>query len=324
MSDYTKLFERAGARYEPPDLRMEGLLKRRDRKRRNQRIAAGSVGITVFAAAVLLVTTVGSFDRTQTPMVPGGAGTGPVVTGPAETPTVAPDAGWHGLGIPPEEVALSTPAEGELIGQFAEIHVGFLFVYADGRVIWKVDGLAGGDGRLAERRLTPEGVNLVRSGAIQAEDLLPPSVLHGVPASAWADAESRPYAPPRYALCFARPDGDQEWPDVDPSHAVDLLPTPAQALLRGKEPRWYEGAGAILAFLEGLNGDDFPDPPTECLELATEEARALDGILSDAGVERHVAPDSGDVSFVLQHGDDRIWIGFNPLFPHGLWHWMGG
>ena len=57
MSDYTKLFERAGARYEPPDLRMEGLLKRRDRKRRNQRIASGVVGIAVFVAAIWVVTT---------------------------------------------------------------------------------------------------------------------------------------------------------------------------------------------------------------------------------------------------------------------------
>jgi len=63
----------------------ERMLRRRDRKRRNQRIAAGVVGIAIFVAAVWIVTSVGSFDRTQTLAVPGGAETGPAETGPAET-----------------------------------------------------------------------------------------------------------------------------------------------------------------------------------------------------------------------------------------------
>jgi WD40-like Beta Propeller Repeat len=50
MSEHTKLFERAGARYEPPDFRMEELLKRQDRKRRNQRIRAGALGIAIAIA----------------------------------------------------------------------------------------------------------------------------------------------------------------------------------------------------------------------------------------------------------------------------------
>jgi hypothetical protein len=83
MSEHTKLFERAAARYEPPDLPMDGLLKRRDRKRRNQRIAAGVIGIAVFVAAVWIVTSLASLDRSQTSVVP--AGTGPVQTRPAET-----------------------------------------------------------------------------------------------------------------------------------------------------------------------------------------------------------------------------------------------
>jgi hypothetical protein len=56
MSEYTHLFERAAARYPEPDLSTEGLLLRGDRKRRNQRLAAGVLGIAVFAfAAVGLV-----------------------------------------------------------------------------------------------------------------------------------------------------------------------------------------------------------------------------------------------------------------------------
>ena len=63
----------------------ERMLRRRDRKRRNQRIAAGVVGIAVFVAAVWIVTSVGSLDRSETSVVPGGDVTGPAETGPTET-----------------------------------------------------------------------------------------------------------------------------------------------------------------------------------------------------------------------------------------------
>jgi hypothetical protein len=72
--------ERAGS----PSYSFDDLGRRRDRKRRNQRIAAGVVGIAVFVAAVWVVMTAGSVDRTKTP---------------ADQPTVNPDAAA-------EEVAL--------------------------------------------------------------------------------------------------------------------------------------------------------------------------------------------------------------------------
>ena len=131
MSEHTKLFERAAARYEPPDLAMDGLLKRRDRERRNQRITAGVVGIAVFVAAVWIVTSGGVFDRTQTPAVPGGAETGPAETGPAYERI-----GF--VGLPPEGAAPSTPERGELVLEF---HGGTpstdMWLYADGRLIWR-------------------------------------------------------------------------------------------------------------------------------------------------------------------------------------------
>jgi len=90
MSEYRPVLERAASNAPQPDLDLERVLRRRDRKRRNQRIAAGVVGIAVFVAAVGLVTTFGSTDRTQ-PGASGGAVTGPAETGPAETgPPPAP------------------------------------------------------------------------------------------------------------------------------------------------------------------------------------------------------------------------------------------
>lgn len=72
-------FVRASLKFEPsPEDAFERLTRRRDRKRRNQRITAGVVGMGVFVALVWFVTSAGTLDRTQTPVTPGGAETGPV------------------------------------------------------------------------------------------------------------------------------------------------------------------------------------------------------------------------------------------------------
>jgi hypothetical protein len=67
MIDERELLEQAVRRFEPEPGLTERIYRRRDRKRRNQRIAAGVVGIAVFVAAVWIVTAAGSFDRTTTP-----------------------------------------------------------------------------------------------------------------------------------------------------------------------------------------------------------------------------------------------------------------
>ncbi len=54
MTEYTTLFEQSSARFEVPDLPFEGMLRRRDRKRRNQRIAAGAVGLAIAIASIAL------------------------------------------------------------------------------------------------------------------------------------------------------------------------------------------------------------------------------------------------------------------------------
>ena len=85
MSEYRTLLERKQTELHVPAGSFERLVQRRDRKRRNQRIAAGVVGIAVFVAAVWIVRDVTSLDSTRT-VVPGGSGTtGPAETGPAVT-----------------------------------------------------------------------------------------------------------------------------------------------------------------------------------------------------------------------------------------------
>jgi hypothetical protein len=99
-SSSNRTLERIARRIPIPEPAYERLLRRRDRKRRNQRIAAGVVGIGVFLAAVWIVSTGGPFGRAQKP-----AG--------SVKETEPPDPA-DVLGIPPRGVAVrgNPPARG--------------------------------------------------------------------------------------------------------------------------------------------------------------------------------------------------------------------
>ncbi len=70
MSDRFDVLERFAPLFEDPEPSFEDFLRRRDRKRRNKRIAAGVVGIAVFVAAVWVLTSGLSFERSVTPATP--------------------------------------------------------------------------------------------------------------------------------------------------------------------------------------------------------------------------------------------------------------
>jgi hypothetical protein len=153
----------------------------------------------------------------------------------------------------------------------------------------------GGGDYVKERRLTPQGVDLVRSG-VEPEDL---------PNNAWADALPKPYAPPRYSVCFWQND------QVPVPSAVDLLPASAKALLDGSDP----------------------DPlHPGCLVITTKAARALSEILSNVGLEAPPASVSGGGvtpgdtvdSWLLRGAEralgDQVGIYLHPLWPDGDWH----
>lgn len=53
MTDYRPILERARNAFAAPDMPIERVLRRRDRRRRNQRIAAGAVGIAIAIAIVV-------------------------------------------------------------------------------------------------------------------------------------------------------------------------------------------------------------------------------------------------------------------------------
>jgi hypothetical protein len=300
-NDRFDVLDRLAPLFEAPEPSFETFLRRRDRKRRNQRISAGVVGIAVFVAAIWIVTSGGVFNRSETSVVPAEDVTGPAVTeptetgpaetGPAETgPPEAPFTGSEDNGyyrIPPAGTVVSTPVEGELIAA----KVGgpapgdAVRGYADGRV------LSAGGPHIVERRLSPEGVELVRSGMVQPEDFLGPS-WYLVPESAWEDRDGKPYVPARYGACFW---GVEIPPKVEAR--LDLLPASAQALLRGS--------------------DRVAENP-RCFEVTPETARSLEEILSEA------RPSAGDLvlrewevgAWRLRDGN-RVFITLRPLFPDG-------
>ena len=293
MTDSSKeTLERIAHRVPVPEPAYERMLRRRDRRGRNQRIAAGVVGLALFVGAIGIVTTIGALDPTQTPAVTGGAGTGSGETGPSETGSVIGDpssVGFEG-GLPPEGVPPSEPQRGELVLKDAEIlpwsHVR---VYADGRLIWAAevdpDEVEGGPDVSVwiEQRLTPEGVELLRSGAVELGWAANPGRF--LPASAWEDPELRPYVPSRYAVCTG---------------SLFSLPDPAANLLRSTE-RIPAGASR---YIEGA----------QCFEVGIGDTRALAEILSDAGFPDPRAEDTA----LYSSDSNEVTVEYQLILPDGV------
>ena len=215
------------------------------------------------------------------------------------------------LGLPPIGATPSAPESGELVIQYwidtdgpkgtGEARA---WVYADGRLITLRRGFL-------EQRLTPEGVELLRSEIVSAGlehyQPAPGPWIHNVirvriggdlvgyhanfpkrlrerlaepaswlPASAWEDREIRAYVAPRYAVKYlALPK------TLERSRILSLLPAPAERMLRSKDAVEEYGQLGSPAFPPLL-------PITAYVsDLTTAEARALAQALDEAGIERH-------------------------------------
>ena len=131
MNEHKDLLERVGERFAFPDQAFERLARRRDRKHRNQRIAATVVAVAVFVVPIWIVASSEMAERSDTP-----GEVGPV--GAPEYP------GLIGIvGLPPEDAIPSSPSEGQLVVSASFGHSGGdperfdIHVYEDGRVIWQ-------------------------------------------------------------------------------------------------------------------------------------------------------------------------------------------
>jgi hypothetical protein len=197
-----------------------------------------------------------------------------------------------------------------VIAHYGKIHEGYVFVYSDGRVVWH------NDYSLFENRLSPAGLELVRSGAVPSNRIL------GLPSSVWAEAGWNPYKPSMYAICYH----DDEGP-VDATDVVDRLPAAAQSVLRGKE-RTYPETDAGLG----------KAPLVPCSEVASEDAHVLVDLLVAAGFEAGSngperdfldAGSTGGFVFAPDWSGRASHVGvadlqFLPILPHGTWVAWGG
>jgi hypothetical protein len=276
---------------------------------------------------------------------------------PAEDPTVAPPSTRVGfIGLPPEGASPSTPTSGRLVLSFFGPDPGVggksgIWVYADGRIIAERDAdLPYGANQYTtgylEQRLTPEGVELLRSEVIRnglvGIDPPPPGsdyvsrftwidVRVGdrlvrlerakderrlvaritdpgswLPASAWADQEIRAYVPSGYGVCY----GGQV--STDPSDLLSALPGPAERLLRARDL-----APGVYGWTPG---EDY------CHEVTTDEARTLVDAFDDMGLKPGVArglPETWKPRYALTYRVaapgpiQTVQLWFEPILPHG-------
>jgi hypothetical protein len=296
---------------------------------------------------------------------------GPVTTAPYEAsvdPVEDEVAGTRVgfIGLPPEGATPSTPEGGEIvvsilscyapIGDLSEIDpfpsLGALWVLADGRLIWlKFENLPEGANSLStgplEQRLTPEGVELMRSeataaqssgggslgrcfdigrgyysvstgggtpweeGSISADNEHLARVMDPwswLPATAWDDPEIRGYVPSTYQVTYEVYGSVGENTYSQRNLAYGLLPAAAQDLLPEPGVGWGGGAPGG-GWVHGFQKT-----------VTTDEARSLAAALDDAGFERDGLLNAYRLDYQLDIPDETFWDGvvhvrFYPMPP---------
>jgi hypothetical protein len=347
--DRFDVLERFQPLFEAPEPSIEGFVRRRDRKRRNQRIAAGVVGFAVFLAAIALVAVSPAIHRSVTPL--GGGETQP--TGSTETEAI--------VALPTPGATPSAPEHGQLIlnlgGGEGGIGSTAVWVYADGRLIWgdvgrlpdgaPTEGATG----FVEQHLTPEGVEFLRTQVLSTglfdHDLallreqpgfLGIQVRNGdrLVRLTWAVQErDASVATPEQASTLegisALIDDPASWPASawEDEDLETFVPSNYQVALRvlsddGSAPSLPVGARewALLpaSATDVLGLGRKVDPAS--YELTTDQTRALAEALNEAGVEQLTPMPMGEAVLRYRLDDPNdpgysLYLFFGPVLPHG-------
>ena len=296
------------------------------------------LGGVAVSRSLLLEDAIGPSDKTPTPST--------------TAPTAPPGSRVGFIGLPPQGATPSGTSNAELVlHYFGPDPRGSgksnLWMYDDGRVIVERDanlpeGANGSSTGYLEQRLTPEGVETLRSYVLShGEPLLsdPPfpmwlQVWDGdrlvdldpavgfdrarlmdpvdwLPDSAWEYRDARAYVPSRFAVCY------EGWPQrVAPGRILEALPDPAADLLRASDrtpaATFHMDTGSIS------EGREY------CSVVTTEEARTILGWLQGAGLQQ------GDSTYVLNYSFEvrattsqpdppEAGIKFEPVLPDGQW-----
>lgn len=188
---------------------------------------------------------------------------------------------------------------GRVVAKWGLIHIGWVLVYADGRVLSYPD-----HDPIVERRLTPSGVADVREGSLDLHALLNVS---RSPAGIWIDREGHEYRPTAYAACL--------WAGPDQPGQVSALPAAARRVLSAAPP-----VAADHADTHSEQAATDVNLRWNCLRIDLADLAALERVA--ARVDRSmqgtniVFPRATDGSRVSAH----LW----PILPHGRWIAWGG
>ena len=241
-----------------------------------------------------------------------------------------------------------------LLTSWGAIHVGYAFVYADGRVIWYPDigarvdpdmevtgaqrrrrenGVPAPDGEFRyeaiERHLSPQGLELVRAGKLTPREFLvsdPDDRDPQLREELWAEPTARLYEAPTYAICHT---------PADLAPASAQLPASAQALLSGKQRTVDPNIGwssEPMGFSFQLDAERELAFPSDCFEVTAAEASTLYQILDANGLFSQPGswpgpsagtPPSGlDAGMRAAEVRPGAWyssaqISSEPIYPHG-------
>lgn len=220
---------------------------------------------------------------------------------------------------PPLPPAVNAPTAA-VIGRWAMIHSGWVYVYDDGRVLSYPDR-----GPILVRRLSAYGIDLVREGVI-----VPEMLLHRggtIPTGAWSDSTATAYRPMTYAFCNLsdRPDPVL---DVltDIGSVAERLPGSVRTILdHGRIQSFTDPVlddhGDFVG-IDGHHGE--PGAGVYCAVLSSDQARAAWALRrpSDDDVPFQVS----DYAFAGFQGTDgsEVVLFSIPVMPHGGWVLWGG
>lgn len=324
-----------------------------------------SIAKWAIAAAAVVVLAVVSTNLSPPSRQAGGATISPSLSPSGSAPRVG-----H-FGLPPVGATPSVPEGGELVLRLEGTGRGplnMLWVYGDGRMIWHRFGDFPEDASeasigLHEQRLTPEGVEFLRSEIIATElfesDLalarddnapfLEIEVRNGdrlVRATwawrgTWQIGPAAPSATSKQARTLTALKALLTDPSSWPASAWEdraikaYVPSRYSVCFRGIpnaiEPDHVLGLLPIAAENLLRAGDwthEASVPANEnCSRVTTDDARALVQVLADAGIGRDLQS-MGQVWLGYRLDDQGasgnvVWISFAPVLPHGEATWLG-
>jgi hypothetical protein len=248
----------------------DAVIKEARRRARRRRIRQGLV------VAVIVAAVVAALGSRKSPPPHG-------VDSPASTQD-------GGFGL----TDVSDPAQ--LLAKYGRVHVGWVLVYVDGRVLWYPD-----HDPVSERRLTPAGVDLVRVGSLGLDDLLGAKNSTS-PADIWSEREAHEYRPTAYAVCL--------WAAPNHPGEVRAMPAPARDVLSDAPPA---RAGHVVAA-------SYEASTWHCLRIGRADLAALERSAARVKPTSH----GDEMVFARSADGSRVTAFVVPMMPHGEWIAWGG